>query len=189
MRKGLLVVISAPSGGGKGTILKELFAQDDNLGAVGFRHHAEAQARGGGRKQYYFISREEFESLIAQGKMLEHAEYVGNYYGTPKEPVEQWTSQGRDVVLEIEVQGGAQIKRLMPDCVSVFILPPSMAVLEKRLRGPGHRGRGHSAEAPGPGQGGDPPRQGLRLCGLQRPPGGRSGRPAGHPAGGEVEIY
>lgn len=137
MRKGLLVVISAPSGGGKGTILKELFAQDDNLVLSVSATTRKPRPGEEDGKQYYFISREEFESLIAQGKMLEHAEYVGNYYGTPKEPVERWTSQGRDVVLEIEVQGGAQIKRLMPDCVSVFILPPSMAVLEKRLRGRG----------------------------------------------------
>ena len=66
--------------------------------------------------------------------MLEYAQYVGNYYGTPREPVEQWMAQGKDVVLEIEVQGGAQIKKLMPGCVSIFILPPSMEVLEKRLR-------------------------------------------------------
>ena len=185
MRKGLLVVISAPSGGGKGTILKELFAQDDNLVLSVSATTRKPRPGEEDGKQYYFISREEFESLIAQGKMLEHAEYVGNYYGTPKEPVEQWTSQGRDVVLEIEVQGGAQIKKLMPDCVSVFILPPSMAVLEKRLRGRGTEDEATVQKR----QGGDPPRQGLRLCGLQRPPGGRSGRPAGHPAGGEVEIY
>ena len=69
--------------------------------------------------------------------MLEHAEYVGNYYGTPRQPVEDWMEQGHDVVLEIEVKGGAQVKRLMPECVSIFILPPSMKVLEKRLRGRG----------------------------------------------------
>ena len=105
MCKGLLVVISAPSGGGKGTILKELFAQDDNLVLSVSATTRKPRPGEEDGKQYYFISREEFESLIAQGKMLEHAEYVGNYYGTPKEPVEQWTSQGRDVVLEIVVQG------------------------------------------------------------------------------------
>ena len=85
-------------------------------------------------KDYYFMSREEFQELVAGGRMLEHAEYVGNCYGTPREPVEEWLAQGLDVVLEIDVQGGAQIKRLAPDCVSVFITPPSMEVLEKRLR-------------------------------------------------------
>ena len=134
MNEGLLVVISAPSGGGKGTILKELFAKDDNLVlsvSATTRRPRPGEEHG---KQYYFLQKEEFEELISQGKMLEYAQYVGNYYGTPREPVEQWMAQGKDVVLEIEVQGGAQIKKLMPGCVSIFILPPSMEVLEKRLR-------------------------------------------------------
>ncbi|HIY25676.1 MAG TPA: guanylate kinase [Candidatus Acutalibacter pullistercoris] len=134
MNEGLLVVISAPSGGGKGTILKELFAKDDNLVlsvSATTRSPRPGEEHG---KQYYFLQKEEFEELISQGKMLEYAQYVGNYYGTPREPVEQWMAQGKDVVLEIEVQGGAQIKKLMPGCVSIFILPPSMEVLEKRLR-------------------------------------------------------
>ena len=132
MDKGLLLVISAPSGGGKGTILKELFARDENLRlsvSATTRSPRPGEEHG---KQYYFLSRPEFEDLIQNGKMLEHAEYVGNYYGTPREPVEAWMNQGLDVVLEIEVKGGAQ-----PECVSVFILPPSMKVLEKRLRGRG----------------------------------------------------
>ena len=134
MNEGLLVVISAPSGGGKGTILKELFAKDDTLVlsvSATTRSPRPGEEHG---KQYYFLQKEEFEKLISQGKMLEYAQYVGNYYGTPREPVEQWMAQGKDVVLEIEVQGGAQIKKLMPGCVSIFILPPSMEVLEKRLR-------------------------------------------------------
>ena len=134
MNEGLLVVISAPSGGGKGTILKELFAKDDNLVlsvSATTRSPRPGEEHG---KQYYFLQKEEFEELISQGKMLEYAQYVGNYYGTPREPVEQWMAQGKDVVLEIEVQGGAQIKKLMPGCVSIVILPPSMEVLEKRLR-------------------------------------------------------
>lgn len=135
--KGLLLVVSAPSGGGKGTILKELFAQDDNLRlSVSATTRAPRPGEEHG-KQYYFISREEFESLISQNKMLEYAEYVGNYYGTPRDPVEEWLAAGNDVVLEIEVQGGAQVKKLMPECVSIFILPPSMKVLEDRLRGRG----------------------------------------------------
>ena len=134
MNEGLLVVISAPSGGGKGTILKELFAKDDNLVlsvSATTRSPRPGEEHG---KQYYFLQKEEFEELISQGKMLEYAQYVGNYYGTPREPVEQWMAQGKDVVLEIEVQGGAQIKKIMPGCVSIFILPPSKEVLEKRLR-------------------------------------------------------
>ncbi|MCH5354058.1 MAG: guanylate kinase [Acutalibacter sp.] len=138
--KGLLVVISAPSGGGKGTIMKELFAQDDNLRlsvSATTRDPRPGEVDG---THYYFISREEFEALINQGKMLEHAEYVGNYYGTPRGPVEDWLVEGHDVLLEIEVQGGAQVKKLMPECVSIFVLPPSMKVLEERLRGRGTEG-------------------------------------------------
>ena len=134
MKKGILLVVSAPSAGGKGTILKELFRQDGNLRmsvSATTRQPRPGEENG---KDYYFMSREEFQELVAGGRMLEHAEYVGNCYGTPREPVEEWLAQGLDVVLEIEVQGGAQIKRLAPDCVSVFITPPSMEVLEKRLR-------------------------------------------------------
>ena len=137
MAKGLLLVISAPSGGGKGTILKELFAQEENLRlsvSATTRQPRPGEENG---KQYFFLSREEFETKIQTGQMLEYAEYVGNYYGTPREPVERWMDQGRDVVLEIEVKGGAQVKKLVPECVSIFILPPSMQVLEKRLRGRG----------------------------------------------------
>lgn len=134
MSRGLLLVVSAPSAGGKGTILKELFQQDDNLRmSVSATTRAPRPGEEHG-KQYYFISREEFQGMVDSGKMLEHAKYVGNCYGTPKGPVDQWREQGYDVVLEIEVQGGAQIKKLAPDCVSIFITPPSMEVLEKRLR-------------------------------------------------------
>ena len=137
MDKGLLLVISAPSGGGKGTILKELFARDNNLRlSISATTRAPRPGEEHG-KQYYFLSREEFDALVREGKMLEHAEYVGNCYGTPREPVEAWMDEGLDVVLEIEVKGGAQVKKLMPQCVSIFILPPSMKVLEKRLRGRG----------------------------------------------------
>ena len=99
MDKGLLLVISAPSGGGKGTILKELFAQDENLRlsvSATTRSPRPGEEHG---KQYYFLSRKEFEELIHEGKMLEHAEYVGNYYGTPREPVEAWMEKGHDVVV------------------------------------------------------------------------------------------
>lgn len=137
MSRGLLLVVSAPSAGGKGTILKELFKRDGNLRmsvSATTRSPREGEEHG---KHYYFISREEFQGLIDSGSMLEHAEYVGNLYGTPRGPIEKWLEEGYDVVLEIEVQGGAQIKKTVPDCVSIFITPPSMEVLEKRLRGRG----------------------------------------------------
>ena len=134
MSKGLLLVVSAPSAGGKGTILGELFRQDDNLRmsvSATTRQPRPGEEHG---RHYFFVSREEFQKLVDEEKMLEHAEYVGNCYGTPRGPVENWMAEGRDVILEIDVQGGAQVKKLMPDCVSVFITPPSLAVLEKRLR-------------------------------------------------------
>jgi guanylate kinase len=137
MGKGLLLVISAPSGGGKGTILKELFKRDPNLVmsvSATTRSPRPGEEHG---THYYFTDKPSFEKMIENGEMLEHAEYCGNYYGTPAAPVEQWREEGRDVVLEIEVQGGAQIREIVPDAVSIFILPPSMAVLEKRLRGRG----------------------------------------------------
>jgi len=137
MSKGLLLVVSAPSAGGKGTILKELFQRDGNLRmsvSATTRQPRPGEENG---KHYYFMGREEFQQLIDSGSMLEHAEYVGNLYGTPRGPVEQWLEEGHDVVLEIEVQGGAQIKKIVPDCVSVFIAPPSMEVLRQRLRGRG----------------------------------------------------
>ena len=137
MSKGLLVVISAPSGGGKGTILQELFRTGDSLRysvSATTRAHRPGEIDG---EHYYFVSREAFEEMLENGKMLEHTEYLGNYYGTPREPVEHWTAQGYDVVLEIEVDGGGQIKKLMPECVSIFILPPSMQVLSQRLHGRG----------------------------------------------------
>lgn len=137
MNKGLLLVVSAPSAGGKGTILKELFQRDGNLRmsvSATTRQPREGEEHG---KHYYFMDRDEFMGLVNSGSMLEHAEYVGNLYGTPKGPVDRWMEEGHDVVLEIEVQGGAQINKIAPDCVTVFIVPPSLEVLEKRLRGRG----------------------------------------------------
>lgn len=136
-QQGLLLVVSAPSGGGKGTIMKELFAQNENLRmSVSATTRAPRPGEEHG-KHYYFLSNEEFEQMIKEDKLLEYAGYVDHYYGTPKAPVDDWLKEGRDVVLEIEVQGGAQVKKLRPDCVSIFITPPGMKVLEERLRGRG----------------------------------------------------
>lgn len=134
MNNGLIIVVSAPSGGGKGTILSRLFEADKNLQlsvSATTRNPRPGEEHG---KQYYFISKDEFLQQIKDDMMLEYAEYAGNYYGTPKAPVEQGALAGRDIVLEIEVQGGAQIKKLVPQCVSIFIMPPSMGILENRLR-------------------------------------------------------
>lgn len=137
MSKGLTIVLSAPSGGGKGTILKELFQRNENLKlsvSATTRNPRPGEEHG---VHYYFVSHDEFKSMVDGNRMLEYAQYVGNFYGTPKEPVEAMTAQGYDVVLEIEVQGGVQVIKSTPDVVSIFIVPPSMEVLEKRLRGRG----------------------------------------------------
>lgn len=135
MSKGVLLVISAPSGAGKGTIIKHLMDDDRSLKlSVSATTRAPRPGEIDG-EDYFFLSREEFDDLVKNGEMLEHAEYVGNCYGTPKGPVERWLEDGQDVILEIDVQGGQQVKKIMPECVSIFILPPSMKELENRLRG------------------------------------------------------
>ncbi len=132
--KGLLIVFSGPSGAGKDTILNRLIEKNPNIRlSVSATTRAPREGEENG-KDYYFVTRERFESMLAQDEMLESAQYCGNYYGTPSAPINSWLSDGYDVILEIEVQGGEQIKKKCPDCASVFILPPSFAVLEQRLR-------------------------------------------------------
>ena len=134
MNKGLVIVISAPSGGGKGTILGELFKTEKNLTlSVSATTRSPRPGEEDG-VQYYFVTKEKFKEMLSHGEILEHAEFCDNFYGTPKAPVEKLTEEGKDVVLEIEVKGGAQIKELIPDCVSIFITPVSLEVLEHRLR-------------------------------------------------------
>ena len=132
--KGLLVVLSGPSGAGKDTVLKSLMQNEPGVRlSVSATTRAPREGEEDG-KDYFFLSCPRFKELVENGKMLEHAEYCGNFYGTPSEPIDAWQAEGCDVILEIEVQGGAQIKTKRPDCVSIFILPPSLEVLEKRLR-------------------------------------------------------
>lgn len=136
-KKGLLLVISGPSGSGKGTVLSQFFKNKTNVFysvSATTRKPRPGEENG---KQYYFLSREEFEEKIKNGGMLEHAQYCGNYYGTPKAAVEEKCKAGCDVVLEIEVQGASQVKALCPGCVTIFIAPPSLKELESRLRGRG----------------------------------------------------
>lgn len=137
MKKGVVFVVLSPSGGGKGSILKKVMETNNNAKfsvSATTRKPRPGENHG---EHYLFVSHEEFESMIEQNEMLEHASYCGNYYGTPRSPVEKWTENGHDVILEIEVQGGGQVKKLLPNSVSIFILPPSMEILEKRLRGRG----------------------------------------------------
>ena len=132
--KGLLVVFSGPSGAGKDTVLKRLMEKEPGIRlSVSATTRAPREGETDG-KDYHFLTRAHFDELVANDKMLEHAEYCDNCYGTPSEPIEKWQAEGCDVILEIEVQGGAQIKAKRPDCVSIFVLPPSLEVLENRLR-------------------------------------------------------
>ena len=135
-KKGLLVVFSAPSGCGKDTILQEIFKTKDCEDFVLSRSMTTRAPRSGEQDgaDYYFVSREAFEKKIAENRLIEYAEYSGNYYGTPKDPVEEWLAQGRIVILEIEVQGASKVVKAYPDALSIFILPPSLEELERRLR-------------------------------------------------------
>ena len=133
-RQGLLIVISGPSGVGKGTVRKALFERPDhNLDfSVSMTTRAPRAGEVDG-SDYYFVSKEEFQNQINKGNFIEHAEFVGNYYGTPKDKVEEKLKTGHEVVLEIEVQGAMQVKEKMPDAVFIFIAPPSYKALETRL--------------------------------------------------------
>ena len=137
-RKGVLFVVSGPSGVGKGTVNKRLFEEFGN--AVAFSVSATTRGPREGEvdgREYFFISRQEFEKRVANNEFLEHAEYAGNCYGTPRDYVLSLLQRGVSVILEIDVQGAMQVKRRMPESVSVFILPPSFEELEHRLRGRG----------------------------------------------------
>lgn len=137
-KKGVLFVISGPSGVGKGTINKMLFDEFD--GQVSFSVSATTRGPREGEvdgTHYFFISRQEFENRVANNEFLEHAEYAGNCYGTPRSYVLKLLDEGVNVILEIDLQGAIQVKERMPESVSIFILPPSFEELESRLRGRG----------------------------------------------------
>lgn len=135
-KKGLLIVLSGPSGVGKGTILKE-FVNDEDLKLAYSVSMTTRKQRPGevDGVNYYFVSREKFEQARNNGELLESAEFVGNYYGTPVKEVERLRNEGKNVLLEIEVQGCQQVREKVPDALTIFIVPPSMEDLEKRIRG------------------------------------------------------
>ena len=134
MEKGLLFVVSAPAGCGKDTILEQLFKVTENVGySVSATSRAPREGEVDG-VHYHFRTREQFEQMIKNEEVLEYTEYRGNYYGTPRKAVEDMLNAGKDVILKIEVEGAMNIKRLFPECCLVFILPPSMQELERRLR-------------------------------------------------------
>lgn len=135
--KGILYVLSGPSGVGKGTVRKALFEKDTHLQysiSMTTRKPREGEVDG---IDYFFKSHDEFERLIRENKLLEWAEYVGNYYGTPIEYVEQTLEEGQDVFLEIEVQGAMQVKSVFPEAVFIFLIPPSLEELKNRILGRG----------------------------------------------------
>lgn len=136
-KRGQLIVFSGPSGVGKGTILARYMAgRQDICYSVSATTRQPRPGEVDGQ-QYFFLSREEFEGLIENGQMLEHAQYSGNYYGTPRRFVEEKLGAGVDVVLEIEVQGAAKVKAACPEALLIFVLPPSYAELRSRLTGRG----------------------------------------------------
>lgn len=135
--QGTLYVISAPSGAGKTSLVAGMLEQDEKLGVS--VSHTTRPMRAGEQDgvNYHFVSREEFEAMIGRGDFLEHADVFGNYYGTSQVWVKKMLAGGEDVILEIDWQGAEQVRRLMPDCVSIFIVPPSPESLRKRLNGRG----------------------------------------------------
>ena len=132
--KGILIVLSGPSGVGKGTVRKEIFSQPhtdfEYSISMTTRKPREGEVDG---VDYFFKTHEEFEELISQGKLLEYAEFVGNYYGTPVDYVKATLDQGKDVFLEIEVQGAQQVREKFPDGLFIFLVPPSLSELKNRI--------------------------------------------------------
>ncbi|MCM1381644.1 MAG: guanylate kinase [Muribaculaceae bacterium] len=133
MNKGMLIVVSGPSGCGKGTVLAEILKSDKVFYSVSATTRSPRPGETDG-VNYYFLTKDKFEKLIDEDGMLEYAKYCGNYYGTPKKPVEDMLEQGKHVILEIEVQGAMKIMEKRPEAVFVFILPPSLKELERRLK-------------------------------------------------------
>ena len=133
-----MAVVSGLSGAGKGTIMKRLLEKypDDYSLSVSATTREPRPGETDG-VEYFFVSASEFERMIEEGELLEHANYVGNYYGTPKKWVKAQLESGKNVILEIEIQGALQIKEIMPEAILIFILPPSMEELRRRLEGRG----------------------------------------------------
>ena len=137
MKKGLLIVISGASGTGKGTVCKELLARERG---VAFSVSATSRAPRDGEqdgREYYFRTRVEFEAMIAEGAFLEYADVYGNYYGTPLAPIEARRSAGEDILLEIDTQGALNVMERCPDGTFIFLLPPSLEELRRRITGRG----------------------------------------------------
>ena len=136
MNKGLMIVISGPAGSGKGTVNARLLESDEYVYSVSATTRAPRVGEVDG-KNYYFITKEDFEARIQKGQMLEYTHYCGNYYGTPLKEALDVLESGKNLILEIEVEGALNVKRLYPEAVLIMLLPPSFSVQESRLRGRG----------------------------------------------------
>jgi guanylate kinase len=136
-RRGLLIVLSAPSGGGKSTILRSVVERIEGLSYSISATSRPPRGHEVDGRDYFFLTSGEFERRARAGEFLEHAMVHGNHYGTPRSAVEEALVQGRDVALDLDVQGGLEVKRQFPDAALVFVMPPSSEVLEARLRGRG----------------------------------------------------
>ncbi len=137
MSKGILVVVSGFSGAGKGTVMKRLLEKYKDYAlsvSATTRNPREGEVDG---REYFFRTKEEFEKLIEEDALIEYAQYVGNYYGTPRSYVEEQLSQGKNVILEIEIQGAMKVKEKIPEALLVFVTPPTVEELKKRLVGRG----------------------------------------------------
>ena len=135
--QGILVVVSGFSGAGKGTLMKELLKQYDNYAlsvSATTRQPREGEKDG---EDYFFVSREYFQQMIEEGRLVEYAQYVNHYYGTPRDYVEKKMAEGKDVILEIEIQGALKVKKRFPDALLIFVTPPSAQELRRRLVGRG----------------------------------------------------
>ena len=136
-RQGILAVVSGFSGAGKGTLMKELLRRYDNYAlsiSATTRSRREGEVDG---REYFFVSKERFQQMIEEGSLVEYAQYVNHYYGTPKEYVMRQMAQGKDVILEIEIQGALKVKKRFPEALLLFVTPPSAEELCRRLVGRG----------------------------------------------------
>ena len=135
--RGILIVVSGFAGSGKGTLMKEIMEQYDNYALSISATTRKPRGTEVDGKEYFFKTTEEFEKMIAEDELIEYANYVGNYYGTPKAYVEEQLAKGKDVILEIEIQGALKVKEKFPETLLLFVTPPSAMILKERLVGRG----------------------------------------------------
>ena len=135
--RGILIVVSGFAGSGKGTLMKEILEQYDNYALSISATTRKPRGTEMDGREYFFKTTEEFKKMIAEGELIEYANYVGNYYGTPKAYVEEQLASGKDVILEIEIQGALKVKKQFPETLLLFVTPPNAQILKERLVGRG----------------------------------------------------